>query len=448
MVQLNLGAEVPQPQESYAMRTTTTTLICAVAFSIVPACASYAQFAPANVIVAQVIERPVAPVRTFVAAVRPLRKSVVGTAVGGRVERFLYDEESPETKLTFVRKGQPLAHLREGTIGIRVDAAVAHRDFRQAEWEEADQTHVGLVEQAQAKLKAATEKLRFFKTQHDRNRALYERNRSISLEAYERSRVEVFSAEQEFVEAKIDNHNLKRRDRIKQAKAQLDEAEAVLAELKDRMKKYTIAAPFDGFVVAEHTEVGEWIREGDPVAEVVQLHPVEVRAFVPEKYVRQLQVGGKAVVRPSAALLPSESIPQGRITGVVAEAVTRSRTFPVKIQVDNPDYLLKAGMLAEVELMIGDRQLATLVPKDALVLGGPVPRIFLATPDPKDPKAYIAKMMPVKQGVSLGKWIAVTAIGDEIVAGDLVIEKGNERLRPGAPLVVNREGASPPPPKR
>jgi hypothetical protein len=56
-------------------------------------------------------------------------------------------------------------------------------------------------------------------------------------------------------------------------------------------------------------------------------------------------------------------------------------------------------------------------------------------------------MMPVKQGVSLGKWIAVTAIGDEIVEGDLVIEKGNERLRPGAPLVVNRKGATTPPPE-
>lgn len=427
------------------MRKRISIILCALVVAIAQVQASYAQFGPSAVVVTKVVERPVAPVESFVATVMPLRKSIVGSAVAGRVETFLYDENAPETKLTFVKKGQTLAHLREGTIEIRVEAAAAQRDLRQAEWEEADQTQEGLVLQAQAKLKAATEKQQFTKNQFERNRRLYDSNRSISLEQLEQSRSDMATAEQAYVQAVIEVEFVQRGDRIKQAKARLAEAEAVLAELQDRREKYTIHAPFDGFVVAEHTEVGEWIRDGDPVADIVQLQPVEVRAFVPEKHIGQLKIGGKALIRPSVALDQEQRIPPGKITGVIAEAVTRSRTFPVKIQVDNPDYVLKAGMLAEVELEIGARKNATLVPKDALVLGGTTPRIFLAVPDPKDAKAYTAKMMSVKPGASLGNWIAVTAIGDEIVAGDSVVEKGNERLRPGAPLIVNHKGASAPP---
>ena len=109
-----------------------------------------AQFGPSTVVVSEVIERPVAPVQNFVAAVTPLRKSIVGTAVPGRVEQFLYDENDPETKLTYVQKGQALANLREGTVRIKVDAATAQRDLRHAEVDEGQLTHHNLVEQAQA----------------------------------------------------------------------------------------------------------------------------------------------------------------------------------------------------------------------------------------------------------------------------------------------------------
>ncbi len=407
---------------------------------------SHAQFGPANVVVNEVIERPVAPVQTFVASVMPLRKSTVGSAVEGRVEQFLHDETNPTTKLTYVTKGQPLANLREGTVRIKLDEAVAQHQLRTAEYEEAQQNQPGLVARGEAKLKAATANYQFAKNQYDRNKQLFENNRSISRETFEQARTDMYLAEQAYIEARSEEAAIKRADRVRQTKARLDEAEAVLRELQDRVEKYTIVAPFDGFVVAEHTEVGAWIKSGDPVADVVQLDPAEVRAFVPERYVGRLQLGGSAAIRPNFPLAEGQRIPLGTITGIVAEARTGSRTFPVKIQVANSDHILKSGMLTEVELAIGEKQASALVPKDALVLGGRTATIYLAVPNPEDTKNSIAKVVPVKQGASVGKWIAVTPIGDEeLSAGDLVVEKGNERLRPGAPLLVNRNGATPPP---
>ncbi len=69
----------------------------------------------------------------------------------------------------------------------------------------------------------------------------------------------------------------------------------------------------------------------------------------------------------------------GRVALIIPEADARARTFPVKVRVENPPEdngpLLKAGMYARVTLPTGPTQNALLVPKDALVLGGPQPGV-------------------------------------------------------------------------
>ncbi len=119
----------------------------------------------------------------------------------------------------------------------------------------------------------------------------------------------------------------------------------------------------------------------------------------------------------------------------------------MKIQVNNPEYRLKSGMLAQVELEVGERAPALLVPKDALFLDQrlPNPRVFIAVADAKSPTKVSAKAVSVERGASLGRWIAVRPLDGTIKAGDLVVEKGNERLMAGAPLNVQREGATPAP---
>jgi RND family efflux transporter MFP subunit len=408
----------------------------------------WAQFGPATVVATEVIQRPVAARQSFVGTVMPVRRSVVGSAVDGRVTQFLHDEQKPETKLTFVEKGQPLAKLLEGTISILRDAAYAQLAVRQAEYDEAAETHQDMIEQAKARMLSAAAQQRYALAKFERSKQLYESNRTVSLEEFELARTLATRAQQDFLDAEIAYKLAQRNDKVAQAKARLEEASAEARRLDDRMEKYTIYAPFDGFVVAEHTEVGAWIKEGDLVAEVIQLNPAEVRAFVPEAYISRVQIGSEAVIRSEGLTLqPGETGLVGRITGIVGEAASGSRTFPVKIQVDNPEYRLKSGMLAQVELEVGERKPELLVPKDALFLDQrlPNPRVFIASPDAKSPTKVSARAVSVERGAALGPWIAIRPLDGTIKAGDLVVEKGNERLMPGSPLKVQREGATPPP---
>ena len=123
---------------------------------------------------------------------------------------------------------------------------------------------------------------------------------------------------------------------------------------------------------------------------------------------------------------------------VVPQADTRSRTFPVKIRIQNEiddetGPLIKAGMLARVTLPTGPQSEALLVPKDAIVRGGKSPIVFVG--DPSSPGSSQGKVRPgpVSLGVTSNSLIEVKG---SIKTGELVVVRGNERLRPGQDVNV------------
>src|SRR6476646_4721354 len=77
----------------------------------------------------------VAEPRSFVGAVKPIRRSLVGSAAAGRVEEYLINEGDE------VKAGQPIAQLRRGIIKAEVDAAKATFAMRQAELAEMEKSH-------------------------------------------------------------------------------------------------------------------------------------------------------------------------------------------------------------------------------------------------------------------------------------------------------------------
>ena len=127
------------------------------------------------------------------------------------------------------------------------------------------------------------------------------------------------------------------------------------------------------------------------------------------------------------------------ISDIVPQADVQARTFPVKVRVTNTVVdevpLLKSGMYARVTLPTGGKQLATLVPKDALVLGGPQPMVFVVDGASDDGAAGKAVAVPVDVGVAEGGLIQV--IGP-LKAGQLVVVQGNERLQPGQEVAIQR----------
>src|SRR5690606_10597010 len=99
------------------------------------------------------------------------------------------------------------------------------------------------------------------------------------------------------------------------AEASVSEREAAVEELKNRIQQTRVVAPFKGVVNRRYVEVGQWVQQGEPVAEVVQLDPLYVRTGVPEGVLSRLKVGASGSFTVDA--LGGETF-----EGVVAEIQT------------------------------------------------------------------------------------------------------------------------------
>lgn len=392
-----------------------------------------AQDAPAPVSVWPVVQRRgVAAGQTFVGTVRPSRKSTVGSAVDGRVEEFLVNEGDR------VEKNQPLARLRTRVLEIERAAALAEQEFRRQELAELENgSRPEEVEQAKAQMLAAKALMEYSQSKYDRTRSLVER-RAASEEQLEDDSSAATRSLQAYYAAKA-GHDLAvagpREEQRAQARARLAAAEEEVRRLDEQLERHTIVAPFAGYVVAEHTEEGQWLKQGEPVAEIVELDQVEVEVMVLESYVPKLQVGAPARVEVGAL---ADRLFTGQVARIVPEAEVRSRSFPVKVRLANeilPDgsALLKPGMFARVALPVERKGAVLLVPKDALVLGGREPMVYVVDPDEKDPKKGRWRAVSVRLGVALESLVEVAgALGP----GEQVVVEGNERLRPGQEVLI------------
>lgn len=394
---------------------------------------------PASVVVAPVIQREVSAGQTFVGGAMPSRKSIVGSAVEGRVEKLFVNDGEPvvrgEPDASGQQLGQPIAQLLTDTISLEVAVAAAEKLLREQELAELEAgTRAEEIAQAKAKLASAEALKEFAKSRHARVKALFEQGETTSREEFEESLSVFLAADQNQIAAQA-AHEMAvagpRQEQIEQARARLQMATEAWKRLESQKAKYTIRAPFDGYVVAKRTELGEWVKQGDPVMEVVDLDPIEIEVTVPEVYIRHVRLGGQVTVRFDA--LPEDSF-TGEVARIVPAADLRSRTFPVKVRLANPQgddgHLIKAGMLARVTLAVGPAVQAILVPKDALVLGGPQPIVMAVVYDPKA-KVTTVRPVPVQLGVAEGNLIQVSG---DLQPGQEVVVVGNERVRPGQPI--------------
>lgn len=397
---------------------------------------------PAAVVVDTVIEKPLAVSKSFVGTLMPLKHTTVGSAVEGRVTEFLVSEGD------WVEQGQPMAQLLTKTIDIEVAAAKAELALQEQLLLEME---AGLRPEEKARAKAKLAEARavmiYTKDKLTRTQRLFQMGNSASREELDQAVSEAEAANQAFLAAQADNDLAEqgnRKEKIEQSRASRDFAQEQLNLLEDRREKYTIKAPFEGYVIAEHTEVGAWIKQGDAIVEVIDIEPIEVTVSVPESDIPGLQqsVGAYgADKQPTPADVRIEAFQprlfSGNVARIVPMADMRTRTFPVKVHVENPieggTHLLKAGMFCHVTLPVGKATPSLLVLKDALVLGGATPMVYVAAPDPKT-KQLTALPIPVSIGLTDGEYIQVS--GQGLAKGQQVVVRGNERLRPGQPLQI------------
>lgn len=193
---------------------------------------------------------------------------------------------------------------------------------------------------------------------------------------------------------------------------------SLLAEVDQaqvEISKKTIKAPFDGVIVGKNVNIGEWIKVGDSICEILNHSEPQAIVDVPSPILSYIKVGDVANVSVN-----SKSY-SGKITAIIPKADSRSRTFPVIISLPSEGNFVE-GMAVNAMLKSGGKSEGFLVPRDSIIDYRNRPCVFV-----------------IKNGVAMAVNVDILAIqGDvAVVRGgldlkDRVIYKGQYRLQNGA----------------
>jgi RND family efflux transporter MFP subunit len=369
----------------------------AAAVACLPSPVSAQQGGPALVEVAPAVLEETAPTTRLVGTVRPRLRTVVASEVQGLVAELPVDGGDQVTK------GQVICRLRDAPRRLAQAEAIA----RQAELE------------ALTAVRAA-----------ELTKAQFEVDRLARLGDAQRTEKELQNSRADCDAAKAN---------LEQARYAAEAQKATVERLADDLARTEIRAPFDGFIVSKRTEVGAWVNQGGAVVELVDLSTVRIRVSAPESMVQFCSLGAETQVDVEAL---RKTFP-GRVSRVVPDADERARTFPVEIDIENPAGELKAGMFVRAAVPSGRKAENLLVPKDAVVVRGPLSLVYVVR---KNEAGAMAVPLPVVVGSEVLDRVAVQAQG--LVPGDMVVVRGNEFMLGPTPVIPMPKGAptaEPPP---
>ncbi len=145
------------------------------------------------------------------------------------------------------------------------------------------------------------------------------------------------------------------------ARAQVQEAEANLAVLEVQRGKMTLRAPRAGIILERIADRGEMVAPGAPLLKLADLDRVTLTVYVPETEIGRVKVGQEAQIEVDS--YPGRRF-AGHVTFIASEAEftpqnvqtkeqKASLVFGVKIEIPNPEHLLRPGMPADAYIEVG-----------------------------------------------------------------------------------------------
>ena len=351
-------------------------------------------------------------VQSIVAAgqVTTPRRASIGAEVTARADAVLVDEGAT------VKRGQPLIQLDDKDE--KAALAQAHAAMAQAE--------ARIRQIATVALPAAQETLRQARANLVQTRATYDRTRDLvarnfvskaQLDDVQRN-LAVAESQLRAAEVSVATMSPGGGD-FMVAQAALREAQAALGVAQARLDATTIRAPADGVLVARSIEPGGIAQAGKELLALAPVGETQVVVNVDEKNLGKLALGQPALV--SADAYPDRSFPAELV--YLNPGIDASRgTVAVKLRVPDPPRYLVQDMSVSVEIEVGRRRNALVVPANAVHDLATQSAWVLAVRDGR------AARVPVKTGM---RGDAEVEILQGLDAGDALVPATEARVTEG-----------------
>ena len=206
----------------------------------------------------------------------------------------------------------------------------------------------------------------------------------------------------------------------------LDQAKAMYDLANNNLKKASLRACESGIIGSRNAEPGMSSLQTQPPFSLIDINRILVKVAVPEQEISLMKLGAQAEVRVRAL---GDRVFEGKIhnIGVIANMV--SRTYEVKIVVENPGLSLRPGMVCDVTLK---------GPASDTVLA--IPSTAITTDDSGRPQVYLLQRssmtvtpVPVITGSYEGNMVAILG---GLKKGDVVVVAGKEKIYPNCKVAL------------
>ena len=217
------------------------------------------------------------------------------------------------------------------------------------------------------------------------------------------------------------------------AVANAEQALALADNIRATISKKTIRAPFSGHLGIRQVNLGQLLREGDPIVTLQSLDPIYVDFTLPQQQLSQVRIG--LLVRVTSDALPGVTV-EGRVTAISPQVDADTRNIKIEATVNNRDQKLRPGMFVNVVVGLPDLQTVLAIPATA-VLYAPYGDSVFAIEEAKGAKGSKAlRQQFVRLGQKRGDFIAITS---GLKEGDAIVSTGVFKLRNGQSVVIDNK---------
>lgn len=220
--------------------------------------------------------------------------------------------------------------------------------------------------------------------------------------------------------------------RVDDLQKQLEVAEARIRGEEAKYGDTVLRAPFSGKVGMRLMSPGSLVKPGDMITTLDDISSIKLEFEVPETYLVAVQPGLKVTAA-------SVAYPGRKFEGTVNLIDTRidpvTRSTKVRAVIPNPEEMLRPGMFLTVQLQVGRKENAVVVPEEALLAFAGQQYVFIV----RDGKAYQTK-------VNIGqRQNGVVEITEGLQPGLTIITGGLQKVRNGLAVMPlpQTQGKSP-----
>lgn len=201
-----------------------------------------------------------------------------------------------------------------------------------------------------------------------------------------------------------------------EAQNALQTAKSAAAIAKRNLDDTSLRSPISGYVSDKFADAGSTVAPTIPIIKVVDIHPVKARISVPEGEIANMALGQEAIV--TLGSMPGREF-VGKITDRGVSANPISRSYDVKVTLDNADETLLPGMICDVRLVSATPDRAIVIPNSAVLLDADNQNFVWLASDGVARKRIVGISRMVDSGI---------VISSGLQDGDSVIINGQQKV--------------------